>query len=90
MPNCFILTKKGESEPTSLVKVDEEICAAMNMLVDDKWWCCGWYDSIGLSIAIGKDWDWMRNHFDSPETMAIIDFLEENYVTDAWAEIGRH
>ena len=89
MPNCFNLTRKGEKEPANLFRVDEEICEYMGMPVDENKWCCSWYDTIGFSIAMGKDVAWMRSEFENENVLKILDYLEAHYRFDSWAEIGR-
>jgi hypothetical protein len=93
MPNCFQLTKKGESEPTSLVKVDEEICAHLGREVHPKWWCCGWYDIIGFSLAMGDDFakirGWLEANNFSEDMIKILDYLEANYTASSWYETKR-
>ncbi len=90
MPNCFQLTHKGDTEPMSLNKIDEMICNHLNVPVDEVKYVHGWFDSIGFSLACGRNWEQVRENFsDCPELMPIIDFLEENFTSDSWAEIGR-
>ena len=52
MPNCFQLTKKGESEPTPLSKIDEELCHLVGIEVHPTRYVLGWFDSIGWWIAV--------------------------------------
>lgn len=83
MPNCFTLTPKGGTEPANLCAVDEALCQHLGKPVDPKHWHRGWYDIEGLALAMGKDWNWMRETF--PEREPIIAFLEANYDANAWA-----
>lgn len=98
MPNCFQLTRKGEREPATLVSVDEAICAHLGCRVDPVRYAHEWYDSIGFALAMGDTFDkirnsYIKNDYYRPEYKAvmvkIVDFLEANYTTSAWAEIGR-
>lgn len=89
MPNCFSLTRKGEDKPTRLATVDEELCGLLERPVDEKFYVCGWFDSIGLALALGKTWDEQREIFkDSPEAQKIITYLEANYTANAWYQHG--
>ena len=91
MPNCFTLTKKGQTTPSLLSDIDEELCALLGQPVHPKRYVIGWVDSIGLALACGKDWAWMRNTWDKDDyadELKLIDYLEANYTPDAWAEIG--
>lgn len=83
MPNYFTLTPKGGSEPANLCDVDRALCQHLNIPEHPRNWCRGWYDVEGMCLAMGKDWNWMRETF--PEREAIITFLEANYNVNAWA-----
>lgn len=60
---------------------------------DNLHWFCGWYDLIGFALACGKDWTWMRENWTTlgswPQLELIIAWLEANFESDAWAEIGK-
>jgi hypothetical protein len=85
VPNCFTLTKKGEDKPSNLNQVDEAICKHFNADVSPIYYYKYWYTSIGLALAIGHDWEWMRGNFDK-ELIEIVDFLAENYTPCSWWE----
>ena len=87
MPNCFTLTRKGAASPSKLTEVDEALCAHFDAPVHPTQWFRAWYDIEGLGFACGKSFDWMREQF--PDRKEILDFLENNYTVNAWAEIGR-
>ena len=87
MPNCFILTLKGQDKPSSLLDVDEAICKHLEVEVDPTRYVEGWYYNIGLALACGEDWAWLRHRYkDYPKDLAIINYLEANYTVSAWAE----
>jgi len=54
MPNCFQLTRRGETVPASLAQVDSAICQALELTWDPKHWAYGWYDYIGFKLASGR------------------------------------
>lgn len=89
MPVCFSLTKKGESEPTPLQTVDEELSRAFGEDPDPVKWYKNWYNTIGLAIACGRDLDRMANECkeDMPAWTAIIRWLQDNYEFSAWREV---
>lgn len=96
MPQCFQLTRKGESQPASLIRVDEEICKLLNQPVHAQLYCFGWFDSIGFPIACGKSYEEIRRTFIAdgldqtfPEIITILGYLEENYTPNAWYEPKR-
>ncbi len=88
MPNCFSLTRNGETAPATLTEVDEALCAHLGVPVHPVQWVRGWYDLEGFALAMGRDWDWMRANFD-PDRAPIVDFLAANYTPDCWSERGR-
>jgi hypothetical protein len=92
MPNCFTLTRKTELEagPVQLTLIDEELCAYLGQEVDPDNWVYGWYNSIGLMLAIGKSFEECREIFaESNHLLPIVAYLEANFVTDAWYQHGR-
>lgn len=85
MPACFQLTRKGESEPSTLNSVDEAIANHLGIAVHPTKWCVGWYDTIGFSLACGKSFADLREiDKDDKEYLSIINFLDENYTTNAF------
>lgn len=98
MPNCFTLTRKGESKPANLQEIDDEMRVEFGEEPDADRWLWGWYDTIGYGLALGRDWAQLRERFaeDPDESerinmlrrrrLAVIDWLETHYVFNAWAE----
>lgn len=54
MPTCFDVTRNGETSPTSLNKIDEELCSILGVPVDPVRYVGGWFDYIGLRLACGS------------------------------------
>lgn len=97
MPSCFTLTKKGQKERSKFVDVDREMCKFFEVEVDEKEYLCGWYNFVGQLTAVGRTWDEIRGLLKenleggktcewSESMLQIVDWLEENYTTDAWYE----
>jgi len=89
MPNCFSLTRKSDvaAGPVPLITIDEEICKHFGVEPDPKWYYRSWFDTIGLTLAMGKSFEWIINESRfTPETIAIARFLDEHFTPDAWAE----
>ena len=95
MPNCFQLTRVGETEPTVLTALDEEICRHLGVEVHPRFWVEGWYDTIGFQIAMGSRLgseelrERVRDYPVRGRLPEILEYLERNFTSDAWAEIGR-
>lgn len=97
MPNCFQLIDKKTNKPEVLQKIDELLCANFDVPVHPERWLARWYDSIGFYIATGKALgsqelrkvteDFARNYQSNlkPNVVDILDYLEENYTSNAWA-----
>ena len=97
MPNCFTLTRKGASEPSTFVAIDEEICAYCNIPVDPDLFAHNWYDTIGLNLACGRSLDELlesataRYDPEDPEDLTmlrILRYLNSHYTSDSWYERG--
>jgi hypothetical protein len=84
MPSCFAMRKIGEEERSSLQDVDKAICEHFNIPTDEEKWAYNWYNTIGLALAMGHDWDKIIGFF--PEREPIVQFLRDHYITDAWWE----
>lgn len=89
MPNCFNLTKKGDTEATALNKVDEFICEQLGVEVHPKNWVRNWYNEIGFDLAMGSTFEKMRATYEDPEIIEVVDILDANFTPGAWAEVGR-
>jgi TorA maturation chaperone TorD len=103
MPNCFQLTRKGDTHPSPLVLIDDLICEHFGVEPDPVTYFNSWYDSIGFKLAMGKSLTEIVNYYhreyelckgndpsDYWQTqLKIAQWLEENYIPDTWAEIGR-
>jgi hypothetical protein len=65
MPVCFQLYPRGSSEPRRLQEVDDELRVHFNEPPDPDHWLGLWYDSIGLRLALGKNFAQIREEFQS-------------------------
>ena len=86
MPNCFQLYKKGESEPTILQKIDDDLWNHFEGAVpepNDKWYL-DWYNTVGLSLACGMGWEGIRELCLTDRAKEVVDYLAERYETSAW------
>ena len=86
MSAYFTLTKKGEKEPSTFVAIDEAMCAHFGVTPDPDRYYRNWYNVEGFGLAMGHDWDKLRKI--NPDRKDIIDWLEENYISDAWHSRG--
>lgn len=93
MPNCFSLTRKGETDATPLTQVDEELCKHLNAPCDPKFWVDGWYNMIGFRLAIGVPLDDEKMtkacEDGGGHLPAILEYLRTNFTSDCWYEHGR-
>lgn len=98
MPNYLRLQDKqtGEShEGRGLIAVDEKLCQALGVPVDDVKFYRGWVDWVCLYL--NDDWAGVRKmesetSFDPDyyqERKVILDWLEDNYHLGTYATIGR-
>ena len=85
MPNCFTLTDKTTGERAVFAYIDNDMRKHFNQPDDPDKYLWGWYDTIGLGLAMGKTWDEMRTWWDDNSPMQkVINYLEERYTPDAW------
>jgi len=85
MPNCFTLRRKGATENSKFSAIDDELRAEFGEPSDAEHYLYGWYDSIGLALALGHGWEKQREIFrESPNLLKVITYLEEHYTSDAW------
>ena len=89
MPNCFQLISKKTQKPESFAVIDEELCKYLNVPVDAERYVYEWYDSIGLGLAFGHDFNKLREIFADTRLTPIIEYLDKHYTSDAWHEVGR-
>lgn len=97
MPNCFQLIRKATGKAAVLQEVDEELCRYFGEEPHETRWFCHWYDTIGFALACGKSFDWCREKVkesdasdeDKQYSLKMIDWFDENFTPDCWAEIGR-
>jgi hypothetical protein len=104
MPNCFALTETGTDTRVPLARIDDEMCAYFGVEPDPIKYHAGWYDIIGLRLALGKSLAEIRAEFDAPDDfrpddegyqafrhhiVEICDYLAARYTAECWAEIGR-
>ena len=92
MPSCHQLREKGAKKPSTFISIDNKICELFGVTPDAKSYFAGWYDSIGLRLATGRDFDeiveefagideeWAKTHH------KIAVWLNEHYTADAWYE----
>ena len=87
MPNCFQLTKIGEEEASPLQDIDTDL---WNHFTDDgepdgnTKYFMDWHGTIGLSLAMGQDWDEIRSYCLTDRARAVVDYLKENYTSSAF------
>lgn len=98
MPNCFTLTRKValDKGPVPLQQIDIEMCEHFGVPVHDKYWCFDWYNSIGFNIAMGRS---MKQQLEmkggsanwqyDEDQLAALQWLDDNFTSDAWVEIGK-
>ncbi len=103
MPNCiqFVPKSNPNADAVPLARIDEEMCKHFKASVQPTQYYFYWFDTIGFSLAMGKTYDQIREQFKADRAsdtsgpaywdkmLAIVDWLEANYVPNAWAEIGK-
>jgi hypothetical protein len=102
MPNCFSLTRKTDKEagPVALQQIDNELCEHFNVGPDPEMYCHQWVDTIGFALATGQTFtaiirECHANVAEYPDDneyyrrkLAVAEYLNEHFVSLAWAEMG--
>ncbi len=94
MSNCFQLTRKGEDKPIVLQVLDDEMRVAFGEPADPKKWMWGWYNTIGLGLSLGHDWQKLREIYEPEDAddrfchrlMRVLAWLEQNFTVRSWTE----
>jgi hypothetical protein len=89
MPGYFKFMRKNSQDdtPVAFSTIDDEMRVHFGAPPDEKNYFRGWYDPIGMALAMGSTLEKMiatpeaKNH---PDTMEILVWLNENFRTDAW------
>ena|SRR5258707_9341031 len=103
MPVCFQLCPKGyPDKPAHFIAIDEAMCAALGQPCDPEKYLWGWYDTIGLRLALGSSFEKMISEWEDARDGAngsgnayidrmiqMAQWLSANYVSDSWREVGR-
>ena len=103
MPNSFSLTRKSDREagPVSLQQIDDEMRRHFKEPPDPGHWLWSWYNTIGLALSLGRSFtdiiqECQSNMNEYPEDigyykrkLAIANYLNDNFVSDVWAEVDR-
>ena len=74
---------KGNAQ---FIQADELICKALGIEPDPVKWVGNWGNRFGIGLALGKDWDYLRNNLEVDDDLGldILDILESNYTVTTW------
>jgi hypothetical protein len=102
--HCYSYTPKGGTEPEFLNVVDEKIAEHLGVPVHKTQWVENWDNVVSMFVASGYTLPEVRNvivewqsqdEFKTEEDqqhlanlIRICDFLDSNYVAQAWREMG--
>lgn len=98
MPNCFQLIDKSSGKALKFNELDKVFCELLDQPVDPKYYVASWYDTLGLSFALGNSFEETREKIkkniredDSEARTAwfeaiftILDWMEEHCTVSAW------
>lgn len=82
MAAYFELISKTTGKPTIFQTIDDEMREHFGEPESTTQWLENWYNTLGLSIALGGTWETLRA--DWPNKSRIVDWLEQHYTTRAW------
>ena len=80
-------TRISDAQGIDAQTVDDELRAAFGAEPNDIEWFCGWYDTIGLGLALGRSLDELRDVFEnSSQLLSIIEHMDKCYAVDVWRQ----
>ena len=94
MPNCYSLAPKADSGAPDLrgnkqfIAIDEHMCEHFGVTPHEERWYLDWENRVGLSLAVGRTWDDLRNdqRVDDEDFLDVLDYLEGHYEVECWAQ----
>jgi hypothetical protein len=94
MQNTFSLYPRGARVPASLNEVDRLMCEHFGFEPDSKRYLCGWFDSIGFYLALGRTYQTIRADYEArlekakvkPEFPDDVDFYTSTLAILEWLE----
>jgi hypothetical protein len=94
MPVTFSLYPRGASVRASLNEVDRLMCEHFGFEPDSKQYLCGWFDSIGFYLALGRTFETIRTDYEArlekskikPELPNDVDFYSSTLAILEWLE----
>lgn len=90
MANFIQLIDKKTNNPATFQDIDDNICKALNVPCDEKWYYCQWYDIIGYSCknsiqdVIKTIEEFPEKLPDDYELIRVLTWIDENYTLNAW------
>ena len=82
MPHNIQLISKTTDTACRFAEIDNIMCRHFNVEPDPCKYYFNWYNILGFEMALGADFNKLRNEF--PEFLTIIDYLDSNYTVKTW------
>lgn len=92
MPTQVDLYRISTKEKRSWQDVDNELRAYFDQPPDDEHWLWGWYDAIGVALAMGATFESLMQGYASRACWngyGICSYLADNYTTDIY-KVWKH
>ena len=101
MPNCFQLFKRnGDGKPVAFNLIDAEMCEHFKAPIHPTQYYYDWYGTAGFAIACcGRTLEKqiaecqaateIDRSAEETRYIEVLQWLNEHYTSEAWAEIGR-
>jgi len=89
MPGCFSFQRKNDPDQKNVPfnLIDDEMRVHFGAEPDPIRYYYGWYDHIGLALAMGQSLEQIRDRFkelDEPMGISITEWLMEHFNTNAY------
>lgn len=67
------------------IALDEEIAEHFNAVPDPVNWFRYWMNVFGFTLALGKDFDYVRNMVaHDPDSVAVVDYLASRFTNESY------
>lgn len=90
MALCFQLFPR-QDKPAKLSAVDAAMCAHFGVPVDEKFYYCGWFDTVGYLLATGRTFEEAKARIveldiqPQQKLLDICDWIADNYTVDSFS-----
>lgn len=85
MPTQVDLISKSTGEKVNWSDIDDQMRTDFGVEQNEAEWFRNWYNRVGLPLACGRDWVWLKTIYsEDEEILPVLDWLEERFTVEAY------